>query len=79
MPSTHMIESRRELAYRSSNGIEVRLFWTPSDNTVTVAVDDTLGTAFELAVAPERALDAFNHPYAYAPMRLDTELLDVAA
>jgi hypothetical protein len=79
MTSMTRIKSRRELAHRSSNGIEVRLFWNPADNGVTVAVDDALGAAFELAVAPEHALDAFYHPYAYAPMPSDAELLDVAA
>jgi hypothetical protein len=79
MNATLSISSRRELAHRSSNGIDVRLFWSPADNSVTVAVDDALGAAFELDVAPERALDAFNHPYAYAPSTRDVELLDVAA
>ena len=79
MTSSTRIKSRRELAHRSSNGIEVRLFWNPADNGVTVAVDDVYGAAFELTVAPEHALDAFHHPYAYAPMRSDIELLDVAA
>lgn len=79
MTSTTRIESRRELAHRSSNGIQVSLFWNPADNGVTVAVDDVRGVAFELAVAPEHALDAFHHPYAYAPVRSDVQLLDVAA
>jgi hypothetical protein len=79
MSNTISIESRRELAHRSSNGIDVRLYWNPTDDGVTVTVVDTLGAAFELDVAPQHALDAFYHPYAYAIERDITELLDVAA
>jgi hypothetical protein len=57
---------RRELAYRASNEIEVTLFWGPSTNEIVVEVfDHSDGRAFELAVSPECALDAFHHPYAY--------------
>jgi hypothetical protein len=34
---------------------------------VTVAVEDErLGDRFQIAVPPDRALDAFYHPFAYA-------------
>jgi hypothetical protein len=57
----------RELAARESDGISVRLFWNPRENAVIVSVEDAwLGNCFHVAVAPERALDAFNHPFAYA-------------
>jgi len=79
MPATTQTESRRELAQRSSNGIDVTLSWNPVDGSVVVTVDDSAGASFELTVAPERALDAFNHPYAYAALHGATELLDVAA
>jgi hypothetical protein len=59
--------SARELAARERDGISVRLLWHPHENAVTVSVEDArLGDCFELAVAPERALDAFHHPFAYA-------------
>jgi hypothetical protein len=59
--------SLRELAARESNGISVRLLWHPRENAVTVSVEDLHdGEYFDLAIAPERALDAFHHPYAYA-------------
>jgi phosphotransferase system HPr-like phosphotransfer protein len=59
---------RRELAHRSTNGIEVTLVWTESTNTVAIAVLDThSGEELEFEVDGARALDAFNHPYAYAP------------
>ena len=57
----------RELAARESDGIHVLLLWHLGENAVTVSVEDTrLGDRFRIAVAPERALDAFYHPFAYA-------------
>jgi hypothetical protein len=60
-------QRRRELANRVSNGIEVTLFWGPSNGEVVVEViDHASNHGFELAVPSECALDAFHHPYAYA-------------
>jgi hypothetical protein len=57
----------RELAARDSDGIHVVLLWDPDDDALTISVADTrVGDRFQLAVAPDRALDAFYHPYAYA-------------
>ena len=57
----------RELAAREGDGIQVTLLWHPGDNALTVSVADTrIGREFQLAVANDRALDAFYHPYAYA-------------
>ena len=57
----------RELAVREVDGVHVVLFWHPAENAVTVSVEDAhLGDRFQIAVAPERALDAFYHPFAYA-------------
>jgi hypothetical protein len=57
----------RELAARESDGVSVRLLWHPPENALTVSVEDgRLGDRFHLAIAPERALDAFYHPFAYA-------------
>ena len=57
----------RELAIRESDGLRVLLLWHPREDAVTVSVEDArVGCSFELAVARERALDAFYHPYAYA-------------
>jgi hypothetical protein len=59
--------TRRELAHRASNGIEVSLFWGPASGEVVVeVVDHSSEHFFELTVASECALDAFHHPYAYA-------------
>jgi hypothetical protein len=65
MPSTKT--KTRELAARESDGIHVVLLWHPDEDALTVSVEDArVGDRFQLAVAPERALDAFYHPFAYA-------------
>lgn len=57
----------RELAVRESDGVHVLLLWHPDENAVTVAVEDArAGDQFRFAVAADRALDAFYHPFAYA-------------
>lgn len=57
----------RELAARDSDGIHVLLLWHPRENALTVSVEDARGgDRFQLAIAPDRALDAFYHPFAYA-------------
>jgi hypothetical protein len=59
--------TRRELAHRASDGIEITLFWSEPCNQVTITVLDTRShEALEFEVAGSTALDAFNHPYAYA-------------
>ena len=59
---------RRELAHRSADGIEVSLHWSKVSNRVTIELTDRrLGTRLGFEVAGSRALDAFHHPYVYAP------------
>jgi hypothetical protein len=61
---------REELDYRESDGIEVSLLWSRDDGSLAVAVrDGRTGERFELPVEPEQALDAFQHPFAYAACR----------
>ena len=56
----------RELAARESDGLHVLLLWHPDENALSVSVEDArLGDRFQLAVVPDRALDAFYHPFAY--------------
>jgi hypothetical protein len=63
----HTETSTRELAARENDGVSVRLLWHPRMNSVTVSVEDSrVGDHFHLAVAADRALDAFYHPFAYA-------------
>ena len=59
-----------ELDYRARDGVEVSLLWHKPTNRLTVFVHDARsGEQFELEVASEYALDAFQHPYAYAYSR----------
>ncbi len=56
-----------ELAQRSSNGIDVALLWSRLTNRLFVAVaDDRTGDRFTVDAPADRALDVFNHPFAYA-------------
>jgi hypothetical protein len=58
---------RRELAHRTSDGIDVTLFWSKPSKRATIEVLDTRsGEALEFEAEGSVALDAFNHPYAYA-------------
>jgi hypothetical protein len=59
-----------ELAYRANDGLEVWLLWTRCDNRLfVVAYDRCRSMSFELDVEPARAMDVFQHPYAYAAFR----------
>lgn len=63
--------NRRELAHRQNDGIEVTLFWNEGTSRVTIDVlDSHSGDALEFEVDGSVALDAFNHPYAYATPRV---------
>ncbi len=58
--------TKRELSRRRSAGIEVVLYWCDKTSAVTLFVlDERTGEAVEVEVDGSRALDAFNHPYAY--------------
>lgn len=79
--STHLPETMRELDSRRNDGLHVRLVWREADNRVVVSVDDAkTGGAFTVEVGPrDRALDVFNHPYAYAAaLGVDTRVLVAA-
>ena len=60
--------SHRELHHRNNDGIDVWLMWDPGTDSVHVRVRDAkAGNAFEIPVkARHRAMDVFNHPFAYA-------------
>ena len=56
-----------ELAHRASNGIDVALLWSRRTGRLIVAVEDVrTGESFTLDAPNDRALDVYNHPYAYA-------------
>ena len=58
-----------ELDRRSSVHLDVILLWNREENTVAIDVTDWLTeTHFRVDVPAERALDAFRHPFAYAPV-----------
>jgi hypothetical protein len=72
------VQPRRELASRASGGIEVTLYWSPFDNSTTVEVWDAASDeTIVFAVPPERALQAFYHPFAQLAASFD-ELVPVA-
>jgi hypothetical protein len=57
----------QELDHRGNDGLDVFLLWAEGARDVRVVVADTrTGDSFELAVAGDRARDAFLHPFAYA-------------
>jgi hypothetical protein len=57
-----------ELASRRTDGLDVALLWHPRADAVTVSVvDHRSGDEIHFAVPHDRALDAFHHPFAYAP------------
>ena len=57
----------RELAQRLAGGVEVILLWHPDLDSVELVLEDrATGAGFQIEVAPEDAIDAFYHPYAYA-------------
>jgi hypothetical protein len=65
--TTSAANERRELAQRTSDGIEVTLLWSESTNAITIAVIDSHSAEeIEFEVDGSSALDASNHPYAYA-------------
>jgi hypothetical protein len=56
-----------ELHHRTADGIEVSLLWSRVTHALTVAVEDSRsGVSFELEAPAEKALDVFEHPFAYA-------------
>jgi hypothetical protein len=73
-----VVEPRRELARRVSGGIEVALYWSPLDDSTTVEVWDAASEeTIVFAVPPQRALEAFYHPFAQLTAPVD-ELVHVA-
>ena len=60
----------RELAQRRSGDIDVLLLWNQDLDRIELCVLDlATGVSVHVDVAPDKALDAFNHPYAYITQR----------
>jgi YD repeat-containing protein len=57
-----------ELAHRHQDGLEVTLLWDAQAHTISIdLLDDRSETALRFEVDPRSALDAFYHPFVYAP------------
>jgi hypothetical protein len=66
--NTHSTITRRELASRSNDGLDVTLVWAKRDGQDEVVVsvtDHREGAYFEIPAEPARALDVYYHPFAY--------------
>jgi len=58
---------RRELAHRTSAGVDVTLYWHPTlDELIVRVCDERHGAYFEIRPQRHLALDVYYHPYAYA-------------
>jgi hypothetical protein len=58
----------RELAYRRNGALDIYLLWHPLDDTVMIRVEDLrTGVRVERGVERRIALQAFQHPFVYAP------------
>jgi hypothetical protein len=59
-------QPRRELAGRVSGGFEITLYWSPADNGTSIEVwQPETGVILAFSVAPDRALDAYYHPFVH--------------
>jgi hypothetical protein len=55
-----------ELAQRTGGGMDVVLYWRRDTREVAVCVaDEQADVYFEIPAPADRALDVFEHPYAY--------------
>ena len=62
MSVTDISLTTRELDRRTSDGIDVRLLWSPDTNHVSIAVtEEDTGAALTFVVAGADALTAFKH------------------
>jgi hypothetical protein len=60
-----------ELARRVSGGLEITLFRHPRDNSTNIELRHAaIKEPISFRVPPDRALDAFHHPFAYLERHL---------
>ena len=75
MTRAETFQPRRELARRVSGGIEITLYWSAADESTTIeAWQPDSGETLAFAVLPERALDAFYHPFAHLALSSDAPI-----
>jgi hypothetical protein len=76
MTLTQLTDPPRELAHRINDGLAVTLVWHPQHDELRVTVcDQRLGVSFQIWPEHHRALDAFYHPFSYAPPSDPPEML----
>ena len=82
--ATLITPPRRELDQRVNGGLRISLYWHPHDNGTSIeiyeaATDETI----TFSVPADRALEAFNHPFAHLGDQIERELepmaIDVAS
>ena len=57
---------RQELAYRTSGGLQITLYWDADEHTTSVEVHQpATQETIAFTVPSEQALDAFHHPFAH--------------
>jgi hypothetical protein len=62
-------DAMTELAHRRSNGLDVSLLWNRRTGRLVVAVlDERTEETFTLNAPRDRALDVYNHPFAYSAL-----------
>jgi hypothetical protein len=67
-PAPDVDGTERELASRHTDGLQIALLWHPGEDAVLVSVaDQHTGHEFRFGVAAADALEAFEHPFVYAP------------
>ena len=68
-PVANAESERRELARRSSAGVDVTLYWHATlDELIVCVCDERHGAHFEIRPQRHLALDVYYHPYAYADL-----------
>jgi hypothetical protein len=72
MSTSASIENiRQELARRVSGGLEVTLFRDTRENITSIELRHAaIKEPISFRVPPDRALDAFHHPFVYLEQRL---------
>ena len=71
--------TRRELAQRVNGGLEITLYWHPHDNGTSIEIHDTGSSeTISFPVPADRALEAFNHPFAHLGDRIELDLEPLA-
>ena len=69
--TTAIFTPLRELAHRTTDGIDVTLMWDPVDDRAFVAVVDMKnGIVFDVEVGDENPMHVYNHPYAYCDLEV---------